>query len=484
MIHALSLLALALPTRAALAAPVATRRPAVSLVALGCPKNTVDAEVMLGHLQREGYDIVAQPKDADVVIVNTCAFVEDAKRESIAAVIAAGEFKLDRSVPAKVLCVTGCLAQRYADELALELPEVDAVVGFEGYQDIPDKIAEALEANADGNSPDGSVAVAVGSPTGAFRSEEDRWRLTAAHTPYVRVAEGCDHACTFCAIPSFRGAFRSKPFDVLIAEAARLVEGGVRELNLIAEDTNQYGTDFGESDARRLPELLRALSTELPQLKWIRLLYCYPAPFSEELIDEIADNPKVVKYIDIPLQHLESNVLKRMRRPGGEATLALLRKLRARIPSLVLRTTFICGFPGETHEDHRELVRLARELGFERGGAFAHSQEDGTPAAEMGDQLDDETKLARRDELEALFQQRYASWASSLVGKTVRAMVDRMDGTDAVGRTEFDAPEIDQCVRIPGMALAPGTELRVRVVAVDPMSDIIAEPVMPSDAEY
>lgn len=449
------------------------QRHSVALVALGCPKNTVDAEVMLGDLQRHGLRVVREPADAEVIIVNTCAFVEDAKRESISAIMGAAQLKEDRSTRVRALYVTGCMAQRYAEELADELPEVDAIVGFESYSQIPDQVLTLL---ADSGSTGGSVRradVLVGAASVPFRAETDRFQLTASHTAYLRVAEGCDHACTFCAIPGFRGKFRSKPFDTALAEAELLVSRGVRELNLIAEDTNQFGSDWGESDPRRLADFLRALE-KIEGLRWIRLLYCYPSYFSDDLVQEIASNSKVVKYIDIPLQHLSSSVLQRMQRPGAGATLSLLERLRAQIPNLALRTTFISGFPGETEEEHRTLVREAERIGFERGGAFAYSPEDGTPAAEMAGQLEEDVKEARKDELVSLFQWRSEEWAEAQVGQVLRIMIDRMDGVDAVGRTEFDAPDIDGTVRIPAMPLAPGSEVRGRIVAADGM-DLIAE---------
>lgn len=468
---------------ATLAKPPDTADPAeadtryrAALVALGCPKNTVDAEVMLGDLQRHGLKIVAAPEDADIVIVNTCAFVEDAKRESIAAIVDAARLKEDRAQPARGLFVTGCMAQRYAEELAEELPEVDAVVGFESYAEIPAKVREVLLASEDGDDAGGlAQSVLVGSASVPFRSEDDRWQLTPAHTAYLRVAEGCDHECTFCAIPGFRGDFRSKPYDSTLAEATRLVENGVRELNLIAEDTNQFGSDWGRADPRRLPQLLRDLAA-LDGLEWIRLLYCYPSYFSDELVDEIATNDKVVKYIDIPLQHLSPTVLQRMRRPGAAATEALLARLRAKVPSLVLRSTFICGFPGETEQEHRQLVESAARLGFERGGAFAYSAEEGTPAAEMEAQIEEETKQQRKDEMVAGFQRRSELWAERMVGREVDVMVDRMDGADAIARTQWDALDIDGGVRVPGVMAIPGMLLRVRIVAADGM-DLIADPV-------
>jgi len=447
-------------------------RYSVALVALGCPKNTVDAEVMLGDLQRRGLRISSHARDADVIIVNTCAFVEDAKRESIRAVVEAAELKGRRDAPPRALFVTGCLAQRYAEELAAELPEVDAVIGFENYAEIPDKVLAVLQRVGGPAAP----YVSVGSASVPFRAEDERWSLTPKHSAYIRVAEGCDHSCSFCAIPGFRGSFRSKPFDVLLAEARRLVEGGVRELNLIAEDTNQYGSDWGEADARRLPQLLRELCA-LPELRWVRLLYCYPSYFSEELIDTIANEEKVVKYIDIPLQHLAPTTLVRMRRPSAASTTALIEKLKARIPQLVLRTTFICGFPGETEAEHQELVRKVEQLGFERGGAFAYSQEEGTPAAAFDDQVEEEVKQDRRDALVSLFQDHGRAWANAQVGKELRVIIDSMEGLDAVGRSEYDAPEIDNLVRIPSMPLAPGTVIRARIVAVDDM-DLIGEAVM------
>ncbi len=458
---------------------VTPQKHAVSLVALGCPKNTVDAEVMLGDLQRNGLRVVKEPRSADIVIVNTCAFVEDAKSESIAAVIEAAEIKAERDSPVKGLFVTGCLAQRYADELAEELPEVDAVVGFEHYSDLPEQVlgllAGSQPADAEHDGLVSAPSVLVGSASVPFRPEEDRVSLTAAHTAYIRVAEGCDHSCTFCAIPGFRGSFRSKPFDVTVAEAERLAARGVRELCLIAEDTNQYGSDWGAADGRRLADLLHTLA-DIPGIRWIRLLYCYPSYFSEELIDAIASIDKVVKYIDIPLQHLAPTTLQRMSRPSAKGTLALLRKLRDLVPGLTLRTTFISGFPGETDDEHAELVQRMRELHFERGGAFAYSVEEGTPAASLDDQIEADLKERRRDELIAAFQDHATAWAEAQVGQELRVMVDSIDGDDAIARTEADAPEIDGTCRLPGCAhLTPGTELLVDVVAADFM-ELVAAP--------
>jgi len=348
-------------------------------------------------------------------------------------------------------------------------------VGFEHYAELPEKVLSLLSDGAEARAGEGLGDVLVGEATVPFRQEEDRVSLTLPHTAYIRVAEGCDHACTFCAIPGFRGAFRSKPYDTVVAEAARLVDRGVRELCLIAEDTNQYGHDWKAADSRRLADLLHDLAA-LPGLRWIRLLYCYPSYFSPALIEAIGSIDKVVKYIDIPLQHLSPTVLSRMNRPSGQSTLKLLRTLRAAVPTLTLRTTFISGFPGETDAEHRELVNLARELGFERGGAFAYSQEEGTPAANLDDQLDPETKERRRDELIAAFQQHAEEWANRQVGTELRVLVDRVEGEDAIGRTEADAPDIDGSIRLLGCAhLQPGTELLATVAAADVM-ELVATP--------
>jgi len=428
----------------------------VALVALGCPKNTVDAEVMLGDLQKRGFTIVRQPKDADVVIVNTCTFIEDAKKESIQAVLEAVDLKQST---AKGVVVTGCMAQRYASELSGELPEVDAVVGFEKYGDIGQHIEEIIA-----RSGYAMPVVSVGSIDVPFRPEWERVRITQRHAAFIRVAEGCDHQCTFCAIPSWRGRFRSKTFEAIMEEARSLCASGVTELNLIAEDTNQWGQDFGQQDPRRLADLLRALD-EIPQLRRMGLLYCYPSYFSDELIDAIASIDKVCKYIDMPLQHISDPVLRAMNRPPRAHTEALVRKLRARIPGLVLRTTFITGFPGETPADHAELVKFIKEQQFERAGVFAYSEEEGTPAATMLSQVPEQVKQDRRDELISLVQKSQRAFARRQVGSTLEIVVDRAGegGFGSVGRSRADAPDIDCVVYVPETH-PPGTYLKVKVV--------------------
>lgn len=391
---------------------------------------------MLGDLRRSGFDIVEDHEESDAIIVNTCAFVDDAKSESLDTILEAAEVCAEKS--GKRLLVTGCLAQRYSGELADQLPEVDAFLGFERYGELPETLRASLSSlpppQGKAVSTSGREHVLVGEATVPFRPEWDRFQLTPSHSAYLRVAEGCNHACTFCAIPGFRGKFRSKPQSSVMDEARVLVDRGVKELILIAEDTNQYGMDRcasprcaasaraapclggsvscspinrqtsvyisvrssgddAESSACRkadqgLAELMRELS-KLEGLHWIRILYAYPSYFSEELIDEIANNPKVVKYIDMPLQHISNLTLLAMNRPPRDYTQALLEKLRARIPDLALRTTFIAGFPGETEEQHRELVDFCRSFKFERMGAFVYSEEEGTPAHDFPSQVCD-----------------------------------------------------------------------------------------------
>ncbi|EIE24277.1 MiaB-like tRNA modifying enzyme [Coccomyxa subellipsoidea C-169] len=433
----------------------------VSFVSLGCPKNVVDGEVLLGDLARNGFTVTEDRLEADCIVVNTCAFVEDAKAESLEAIMEASELKKDGQVQ-KVI-VTGCLAQRYSTELAESLPEADYVVGFQNYSSLPATLRNALQptANAGGLA---EARVQVGESTVAFRPEADRYRLTPQHTAYLRVAEGCNHSCTFCAIPGFRGKFRSKPWQHVLDEARQLVASGVKELNLIAEDTNQYGMD--RKDGNSLAELMAELG-KLEGLHWMRILYAYPSYFSDALIDEIASNPKastpaiclllVCKYIDIPLQHISNMTLLGMNRPPQLHTVSLLHKLRERIPELALRTTFISGFPGETEDQHQELLQFCRDFKFERMGAFAYSEEDGTPAAAFSEQVPEEIRQARRDSLISQQQDISQTFAESLVGREVDVLVEGWNEDDClVGRTQWDAPDVD-----PIVFLTPTSDARI-----------------------
>jgi ribosomal protein S12 methylthiotransferase len=317
------------------------------------------------------------------------------------AILAAAAMKSDAKAGGKQkkVIVTGCLAQRYAEDLAAEMPEVDVVMGFEEYRNLPASVGGLLGVETRPHEGAGSRGrVRVGSASPPFRPEALRKRLTPNHYAYLRVAEGCDHKCTFCAIPGFRGKFRSKPWEPIVEEAKALADTGAKELCLIAEDTNQWGMDLKASDGRGLAELLEALAG-VDGIEWIRILYAYPSYFSDPLIDAIADIPQVSKYIDIPLQHITNLSLLRMNRPPRQHTEDLLYKLRDRIPGLALRTTFISGFPGETQEEHDDLMKFTREFNFERLGAFAYSEEDGTPAAEYPDQVEMAVRELRRDQL-------------------------------------------------------------------------------------
>jgi len=445
----------------------------VSLVGLGCPKNVVDAEVMLGDMRKNGYDVTENHEDADAIIVNSCGFIDDAKSESVEAILEASKLSGGK----KKIVVTGCLAQRYGEDLQKELPEVDLIVGFENYGMLPSLVEESLRERDDESrivSPfDPASQKRSGSATGTmskniitnddlvlpkkktlvggnsppFRSEIDRVRITPKHSAYLRVAEGCDHKCTFCAIPSFRGKFRSKKFEPIVDEAKALGQLGAKELCLIAEDTNQWGMDLRAQDGRGLAELLETLA-EVDGIEWIRILYAYPSYFSDELITAIADVPQVCKYIDIPLQHITNLSLLRMNRPPRQHAEDLLYKLRDRIPGLALRTTFISGFPGETEEEHEELMQFCREFKFERLGAFAYSEEDGTPAAEYPDQVPDDLRALRRDQLVAQQQEISESFAQSRIGQTLDVLIDSFDEdmNAWVGRTSLEAPDIDPVV--------------------------------------
>ncbi|KAI0558559.1 Methylthiotransferase [Gracilaria domingensis] len=442
----------------------------VSLVSLGCPKNVTDAEVMLSDLAKNGIKIQSSEAEApaDVIVVNTCGFVEDAKRESIDAILNAAKGKENGT---KGVIITGCLAQRYADLLAEELPEIDAVVGFEHYHELPQRV-KALAAN-EAQAP--LEKVKVGITDVPFRPEHERVRLGPKHSVYVRLAEGCSHSCTFCAIPGqFRGKFRSKAWDSLTKEIETLVAAGAKELVFIAEDTNQYGMDFPPEESRRLSHLLHHVARKNTGAKWLRLLYCYPSYFTDELVRAIAELDIVCKYIDIPLQHISDNVLRRMNRPGRKHTEELLKRLREGIPDLALRTTFIVGFPGETEEDHLELLDFIKKSRFQHAGFFIYSEEEGTPAAQFEDQVPEELREYRRDELVSMQQQIQEEIASERVGQILDVIVDKIEDGHSIGRCRFDAPDIDGCVHIL-QRIEPGTILKVRILGTSSF-DLYGEP--------
>ncbi len=407
----------------------------VGMISLGCPKNQVDAEVMLKKLVDAGYILVQEADKADIVIVNTCAFIEDAKKESIDAILEMADLKED-GLLSKIV-VTGCLAQRYQDEVFAEIPEVDGVVGIGANADIV-AVCDALFENDENYSafPDNQELPLNGG----------RVLTTPEYTAYLKIAEGCDNCCSYCAIPSIRGGFRSREMDDIIDEAKMLCKKGVKELIVVAQDTTKYGEDlYGEL---KLPELLGKLS-EIENLQWIRLLYCYPDRITDELIEAIAENEKVCNYIDMPMQHADGRVLEAMNRKGDkESLLALVEKIRARIPDVVLRSTFITGFPGEDEEAFTTLSEFVNEAKLDRVGCFAYSREEGTPAYDFDNQVDPEVAAERA---EVIMNQQYTISEEKLgacVEKVFDVLVEGYDPyTDSYyGRTYMDAPDIDNNV--------------------------------------
>ena len=383
----------------------------ILFVSLGCDKNLADTEMMLGLLQNRGFEFTDDETEADAAVVNTCCFIGDAKEESINMLLELAELK--KTGRLKALLAAGCLAQRYREEIRKEIPEVDAILGTTAAVEIVSALEEALA----GKGRDHFRG--LNEPPAFAR---DRVLTTGGHFAYLKIAEGCDKRCTYCIIPRVRGDYRSIPMEALVEQAEILAEGGVRELILVAQETTLYGVDlYGK---KSLPELLRRLA-RINGVFWIRVLYCYPEEITDELIETIAEEPKICNYLDIPVQHAADRVLKRMgrRTDSGELRQNILR-LRERIPDICLRTTFISGFPGETQEDFEELYRFVNEMEFDRLGVFPYSQEEDTPAALMPDQIEDEVKEARRDELMELQQAIAFEKAEEMVGRTLTVMVE------------------------------------------------------------
>ena len=407
----------------------------VGIVSLGCAKNQVDAEMLLFTLRGRGYTIVDDPAKADAVIVNTCGFIDSAKQESIDEIIELGNLKREGKI--KAIIVTGCLAERYQDEITKQLYEIDAAVGIGANEQIADVVEQVLG---------GSDTLELFPDKLALPLEGGRVLSTPFYTAYLKIAEGCDNKCTFCAIPMIRGKFRSRKIENLIEEAKGLAADGVRELNIIAQDTTRYGEDlYGKPS---LDKLLTELC-KIDGLHWIRVLYCYPDSITDELIDVMAREEKIVNYIDLPLQHCNSEILRKMHRRGDRASLtALLNKMREKIPNVIFRSTFITGFPGETEEQFEELAEFAKEMNFQRLGCFAYSQEEGTPAAKMPDQLDDDVKQQRADIIMEHQQQVMAEYCESLLDTDIEVLVEGFDRLAECwyGRTYADAPEVDGCV--------------------------------------
>lgn len=404
----------------------------ILFVSLGCDKNLVDSEVMLGLLEEKGYAITNEEKEADVVIINTCCFIHDAKEESIENIIEMGKLKQTGKV--KALIVTGCLAERYKDEIRKELPEVDAILGTASTE----SIVEAVETVLEGKQYEHFDDINFLAP-----SHEKRVITSGTYMGYLKIAEGCNKHCTYCIIPKVRGNYRSVPIEDLIAQAAYLVSNGITEICLVAQETTLYGIDlYGK---KKLPELLRKLS-EIEDLVWIRLLYCYPEEITEELIQEIKDNPKVCHYIDMPLQHSEDRILQRMgRKTTKEEIKKMIAHIREEIPDIVLRTSLITGFPGETEKEHEKMLSFIDETEFNRLGVFTYSPEEDTPAAEFDHQVPEDIKTKWKDEIMALQQEVSYDLNAAMVGKTLKVIVEGYLYKEHMYmcRSYMDAPEID-----------------------------------------
>ena len=436
------------------------------IVSLGCAKNQVDAEMLLYTLKQRGFTIVNDPAKADAVIVNTCGFIDSAKQESIDEIIELGKLKREGTI--KAIIVTGCLAERYQDDITKQLYEVDAAIGIGANEKIADVVLDALDGKKTELFPDKlSLPLSGG-----------RIQSTPPYTAYLKVSEGCDNCCTYCAIPLIRGKFRSRTIEDVLEEARELAAKGVVELNVIAQDTTRYGEDlYGEPQtAKLLAELC-----EIDGFRWIRLLYCYPDRVTDELIDVIAREDKIVKYIDIPLQHCNGEVLKRMNRRGNRESLtALLNKIKDRIPNVIFRSTFITGFPGETEEQFEELAEFAKDIRFQRLGCFPYSREEDTKAADYPDQLDDEIKQKRADIIMEHQQGVMADYCESLIGTEVEVLVEGWDRIAECwfGRTYADAPEVDGCVFFTTGGKKPsiGSFVNVKItdtMGIDPVGEMI-----------
>ena len=406
-------------------------------VSLGCDKNLVDSEKMLGLLADYGFTFTDDETEAEVIVVNTCCFIGDAKEESIQTLLEMG--KLKETGNCKVLIAAGCLAQRYRDEVLAEMPEVDGIIGTTSYDQIIAVVEETLK---------GEKINRLGEINDTPAPDTRRQLTTGGHYAHLKIAEGCDKRCTYCVIPSVRGSYRSVPMEELLKEAKELANRGVRELILVAQETTLYGKDlYGK---KSLPELLKRLA-EIDGIYWIRILYCYPEEITDELIETIKNEPKVCHYLDIPIQHCSDRVLKRMgRRTNQEQLRTMIEKLRTEIPDIALRTTLIAGFPGETEEDHEEMMAFVDEMEFDRLGVFTYSREEDTPAAAMPDQVDDDQKEIWRDELMELQQEVSLDKTEGKVGIVVEAIVEGKvaDENVYVGRTYMDAPGVDGYVFI------------------------------------
>ena len=441
-----------------------------AFVSLGCPKNLVDSERMLGKLAQEGYALVPEADGADVVVVNTCGFIETARQESLAVIREMLALKEQGKVGSVV--VAGCLAERKKEELLQEVPQVDHVVGVFGREEIANVLARARPNVTSPRHKSGELGVEQKTlfRPAPVRAQDDtaRLRITPRHYAYLKISEGCDRTCTFCAIPGMRGKHVTKPIEDVLREARELAADGVRELILVAQDTTYYGMDlYGRV---RLAELLRALD-QVDGIEWIRILYAYPINFTDEVIEAMATATKIIPYLDMPLQHINDRVLRRMQRRVKRAeTEELLAKLRQGIPGLALRTTFIVGFPGETEADFDELVDFVKETKFERAGVFTYSFEPGTPATRLEGHLAEEIKVERRARLMQAQQEVALTWSKAQVGRQLEVIIDGPDPEvpgHMLARSHADAPDIDCLVRVKGKNLQAGDLAQVKITAAD-----------------
>ncbi|MDO4454368.1 MAG: 30S ribosomal protein S12 methylthiotransferase RimO [Eubacteriales bacterium] len=425
----------------------------ILFISLGCDKNLVDSEVMIGLLNQQGYQMTDEEEEADIIVINTCCFINDAKEESIQTILEMARYRKEGKC--KALIVTGCLAQRYQQEILDEIPEVDAVLGTTTYDEIVSTVTSVLE---------GQKVLKCYDLDRMPQTDTKRIVTTGGHFAHLKIAEGCNKHCTYCIIPKIRGNYRSVPMEKLLKEAQELADQGVKELILVAQETTLYGIDlYGE---KSLHKLLRELC-KIKGIRWIRILYCYPEEIYEELIQTIKEEKKICHYLDLPIQHASDRILKRMgRRTTRKDLIETIERLREEIPDIVLRTTLITGFPGETEEDHRELMNFVDEMEFERLGVFTYSAEENTPAAEFEDQVDEETKLDRQAELMELQQEIAFACAEEMVGKTVIAMIEGKvaDENAYVARTYADAPNIDGYLFVnTGETLMTGDFVRVKI---------------------
>lgn len=447
--------------------PVTPRK--VFFVSLGCPKNRVDTEVMLGHADGAGYAVVSEPEDADVIVVNTCGFIDAAKEESVDTILEMAEYK---KRGCEALVVTGCLSQRYPEELAAEIPEIDHMLGSADFRQIGAALNTSVASGASGAGAraDGRRVLPVinvsKTPRDLYDHTSPRIRSGALHSAYVKIAEGCDRPCSFCIIPTLRGPQRSRTVDSVVAEAEQLVASGARELNLIAQDLTRYGADLPAEGRPDLAQLLRRVA-RVEGVRWVRLHYTYPSAFTDELIDVIAEEPTVVKYIDVPLQHIDDEMLKRMRRGhSARVTHELVATLRRRIDDLVLRTTFIVGHPGETDDSFERLLDFVRETRFERVGAFTYSIEPGTVSGMLPHRVAPELAEERRARLMAAQAEIHLAHNQALIERELEVLVDGLsDESDLLlqGRWYGQAPEIDGSVYLADGTAQPGELVRARV---------------------